>query len=154
MIWTFLCIPFDECQHLKVTIEVALILFYNPTYLCLSVSGPDFGRSRVVHGLVRRVSVTRHFSNDKNVLHITYAIFKHLEVTIDVALILFYSLAYLRLAVSWPDFGCSGVVNRLVCRVSVLRHFPNDINILNITYTMYSHTWKSQLKWRTSFFPA
>ena len=68
---------------------------------------------------------------------------KPLEVTIEVALILFYSLKYLRLGGSELDFGRSGVVNGLICGVSVSRDFLDDTNILYITHTTCVNTWKS-----------
>ena len=70
-------------------------------------------------------------------------VFKHLEVIIEVALILVYSLMYLRLAVSELYFGRSGAVNGLVCGVSVPRHFLSDTNILYVINAMATNTWKS-----------
>ena len=94
------------CKHLKVTIEVALILFYSLTYLGLGVPELEFGCSWVVNRLICRVSVTRHFLNDTNSLYIThrYDVCKYLEVIIEAALILFDSLTYLCLGVSELDF--------------------------------------------------
>ena len=71
---------------------------------------------------------------------------KHLEVTIEVALILLHNRTYLRLGVSELEVGRSGVVNGLVCELSVPRHFLNDTDILYINLAMCAITWKSQLK--------
>ena len=76
---------------------------------------------------------------------------KHSEVTIEVALILLYSRTYLHLGVSELEFGCSGVVNGLVCEVLVPRHFLNDTNVLFIIYASCTITWKSQLKLCSTF---
>ena len=128
-----------------------LIFFYCLLYLRLVVSELDFGRSGAVNGLVRVVSVTRYFLNDTNIFDLC-DVCKHMEVTIEVLLILFYILTYLRLGVSKLNFGCSGVVNRLVCIVSVPRHFLNDTNISYITHVMCANTWNLLLKCRSFFF--
>ena len=52
-------------KHLEDIIEVLLLLFYSLTYLRFGVSELDFWRFGVVNGLVRGVSVPRHFLNDK-----------------------------------------------------------------------------------------
>ena len=146
--------PWNVCKYLEFTIEVALILFYSLTYLCLGIPEIDFGRSGVVNRLVCAVSVPRHFLNDTNILYNPCNVCKHLEVTIEVALILFYSLTYLRLGVSKLDFVRSGVVKDLVYGVWVPRHFLNDTNILHTTHVTYANTWKSQLNWRSFYFTA
>ena len=66
-----------------------------------------------------------------------------MDDVIEVALILFYSLSYLRFGVLELDFRHSGVVNGLVRGVSVSRHFLNEIKNLYITNVMYTNTWKS-----------
>ena len=64
---------------------------------------------------------------------------KHLGVTIEVALILLYSLTYLRLGVSELELGRSWVVNRLVREVLVPRHFLNDTNTVYMANVMYKN---------------
>ena len=103
------------------------------------VSELDFGRSGAVNGLVRGVSVPRHFLNDTNIFNLC-DMCKYLEVTIEVLLILFYSLTYLRIGVSELNFGHYVVVKGLARRVSVPRHFLNDANVLYITYAMCTNT--------------
>ena len=66
---------------------------------------------------------------------------KHLEITIEMALILFYSQTYLRLVVSELDFERSGVVMGLVLGISVSMHFLNNTNTLYITNTMCANLW-------------
>ena len=56
--------PFNVCEHLEIIIEVAFILFYTLTYFRWGVFELEFGRSGVEKGLVREVSVPRHFLND------------------------------------------------------------------------------------------
>ena len=79
---------------------------------------------------------------------------KYLQNTIEVALILFYSLRYLCFVVSEPDIRHFGVVNGLVRAVSVPRHSLNDMYILYVSHMMRAITWKSQFKWSLYFFTA
>ena len=65
---------------------------------------------------------------------------EHLEVIIEVGLILLYSLTYLRLGVSELEFGCSWVVNGLLCEVIVPRHFLNNIDISYNPCNMCKHS--------------
>ena len=71
-----------------------------------------------------------------------------------MSLILFYSQTYLRLALSEQEFGCSGVVNGLVCGVSESKHFLNDTNIFYLSHVMCANTWKINFKCCSSFFTA
>ena len=128
---------------MEVIIEVLLILIYSLTYLCFGVSGLDFRFSGVVNGLNRGVSVPRHFLNDTNILYITHATCAIIWNIIKIALILFYSLTYLRSSVLELGFWRSGVVNGLLRGVLVPRHFLNDTNILYISHLMFANTWKS-----------
>ena len=120
----------------------------NVPYLCLGVSELDFGLSAVVNWRVHEVSILRHFLNDTIILYITHAIYSNTWTSqvIELALIiLLYILTYLRWGVSKSHFGRSGVVNGLVCGVSVPSHFLNDTNILYIIHEMCAISWKSQL---------
>ena len=91
---------------------------------------PPFGVPEAFVPAELTIIKAKHFSKSK-----------HIEVIIEVALILLYSLRYLRFGVSALDYRCSGVGNRLVCGVSVPRHFLNDTNMLHITNKMYINTW-------------
>ena len=68
---------------------------------------------------------------------------KHLEVIIEMSLILFYSLTFIRFGVSELDFRRYMVVNGLIRGVLVPSHFLNNTNILYITNAMYTNIWKS-----------
>ena len=79
----------------------------------------------------------------KPLKYISCDVCKHLEDIIEVSLILFYSQTYLCVAVSELNFWRSGVVNGLVCGLSVSRHFLNDTNTLYIYHVMCANTWKT-----------
>ena len=85
-------------------------------------------------------------NNRTNFWSISNNVYNYLKVRIEVALIRFYSLMYLRLAVSELYFERSWVVNGLI--VSVPRYFLNGTNTIYITHVTCANTWKSQLKLR------
>ena len=101
----------------------------------------------MVNGLVYEVSVPRHFLNDTKLLNMTHAICANTGRHSWSGAHPFYWLTYLCLAVSQPNFGRSGVVNGLICGISVPRHFTKNTNILYITNVVCENTWKSQLQW-------
>ena len=68
-------------KHLKVIIEVSLINFYSLTILRFGVSELDFLRSGAVNGLVRGVSVWRHFLNDTHLFHTSHVMCKNIWKT-------------------------------------------------------------------------
>ena len=119
----------NMCKHLEVIIEVSLIPFYSVLYLRLGVSEQDlgcFGGKQFRSWCIGTKALPEWY---KHLIYNQCNVYKHLEVIIEVSLILFYSLTYLRLCVSELLFWRSRVVNRLVCGVSVSRPFLNDTNI-------------------------
>ena len=136
-----LYILFDGWKHLEHTVEVALILFYNQTYfrrfkaIFLAFCGGK--RTCSLEYLHKRTSWMIQY-----VIYNPCIVCKHLKVTIDVALILFYSLTYLCFGVSEHHFWRSGVVNTLIHGVSIPRPFLSDIRILYLYNLMCSNTWE------------
>ena len=99
---------FNVHKHLEVIIEVSLILFYSLTYLRLGVSEQDLGRflgKQFCSWVIGTKALPEWY---KHLLYNQCNVHKHLEVIIEVSLILFYSLTYLRLGVSEQDLGCFG----------------------------------------------
>ena len=102
---------YNQCnvyKHLEVIIVVSLILFYSLTYLRLGVSEQDFGRLGCKCTRSWSVSTKALPEWYKHLIYNQYNVYNHLEVIIEVSLILFYCSPNHRLRVSEQDFGCFG----------------------------------------------
>ena len=133
----------NMCKHLEVIIEVSLILFYSVTYLHLGVSEQDLGCFRGKQSRSWCIGTKALPEWYKHLIYNQWNMCKHLEVIIEMSLILFYGLMFIRFGESELDIRRYMVVNGLICGVSVPRHFLNDTNILYITNAMYTNIWKS-----------
>ena len=95
----------DVCKHLEDIVEVALILFYSQTYLCVAVSEQIFGVLAWENTRSWSISTTALPELYRPLLYISCDVCKHLEDTIEVALISIYSQSYLCVAVSERVFN-------------------------------------------------
>ena len=86
-------------------------------------------------------------------LYISSDVYKCFTDKIEVSHILFYSQTYLRLAnLSEQDYGCFGVVNKLIREVSVPRHLLNDTNIFYISHVMCATPERQNLSGAYNFY--
>ena len=123
-----------------------LILFYSQTYLYLVDSEQDYEHFGVMNGLVRAVSIPRHFLIDTKIL------FSHLMCANT-------SVPHSFLQPNVPPFSnlrakiwVFWMINGLVCEVSQLRHLLNNTNIFYIFHVMCANTWTINFKCCSSFF--